>query len=86
VVKIAVEGGVWLQSRANIMRKVNRNRSAERERAQGSATAHSALLCQLIGIVEANGHGGYTPPNTPVRDFKGPVQHEAGGHGACLNV
>jgi hypothetical protein len=48
--KMAVGGGVWLRSRANMMRKVNRNRSAKRERAQGGATTHSALLCQPVGI------------------------------------
>ena len=55
--KRAVEGGVWLRSRANMMCKVNWNRSAKRERAQGGATggatAHATSLCQLVGIHSA---------------------------------
>jgi hypothetical protein len=74
-----------------MMRKVNRNRTVERERAQGSVTAHSALLCQLVRIVELETNGSpnkkyacqYGSSSTRGH-ADGPVRHEVGVRDAQL--
>jgi hypothetical protein len=60
-----------------MMRKINKNRSARRERAHGGATCRDTLRLRNIPVstVRVQLDRGYGHQG----DFKGPVQHEAWG-------